>query len=111
VKLSTAVAVLLVTMWLALICALAGADTQVLGPGGSGFCRATPRGELWGIPNRSLLVCRYNGVDETGDGVPEVVENVLYLNPRGDVDCGRSVVNILDVTRPRQQLIRWYPAC
>lgn len=109
-KLSTATAVLLVAMWLALLCAIGHASVQVPGPGGSGFCTVTGSGEL-GLGDKSLVVCRYRGVDETGDGVAEVVETVLLLNRNGAVICDRSQVNVLDVTRPRQQLLRWYPAC
>lgn len=107
-KLTKTRAILAVATFLTLLFALARADQQVLAPGG--FCRVTPRPEL-GIPGRSLIVCRWTGNDETGDGIAEVIEAVFLLNRKGDVDCPRSQINVLDITRPRQQLIRWYPAC
>lgn len=107
-KLTTARAVLYVGIWLALLCAVGHADTPVQAPGG--FCRVTPRPEL-GIVGRSLVVCRWAGNDETGDGVAELVEMVLLLNRKGDVECDRSQVSVLDITKSRYQAIRWYPAC
>jgi len=107
-KFNSLLAVLAVAMWLALLCAIGHADTQVVAPGG--FCRVTPRPET-DLDGRSLVVCRWSGNDETGDGVPEVVETVLLLNRKGGVDCGRSQVNILNIAVPRYQLVRWYPVC
>jgi hypothetical protein len=107
-KLTTARAVIYVGIWLLFLCAIGHADTAVLAPGG--FCRVTPRSET-DLVNRSLVVCRWTGNDETGDGVAEIVQTVLLLNRKGDVDCSRSQVSILDITRPRYQVVRWYPAC
>ncbi len=107
-KLTTARAVLYVGLWLFFLCAIAGASQPVYGP--NGFCRVTDRPELQ-IADRSLVVCRWLGLDETGDGTPEVVETVLMLNRRGAVDCSRSHVNILDPTKARHNLVRWVPAC
>lgn len=107
-KLTNFRALLAVAIFLTILLLSARADQQVLAPGG--FCRVTPRPEL-GIVGRSLVVCRWTGNDETGDGVAEIVESIFLLDRKGEIDCSRSQVNILDITRPRQQLIRWIPAC
>lgn len=107
-KLGTLLAVLAVSMWLALLCAIGHASVPTYAP--NGFCRVTPRDET-GIPDRSLVVCRWVGTDETGDGAPEIVEAVYLLNRKGGVDCARSYINILDPTKARHNLVRWSPAC
>ena len=88
----------------------ATASTQVVGPGATGFCTVSTRREV-GLAGRSLVVCRYNTVDLTGDGTPEVIEQVLVLKRNGGLDCERSFVNTLDVTRDRHQAIFVKSAC
>lgn len=107
-KFSTSVAVLLVSMWLALLCTIGHAGSYVISPGGA--CTVTPRGELK-MGDRSLVVCQHVSPDETGDGISEVAQTVLVLGPSGGVICDRSHVNILDPTKARYNLVRWYPAC
>jgi hypothetical protein len=69
-----------------------------------GFCSVTSRPEL-GIPDRSLVFCRWPGADVTGDGRPEVVELRLLLRRDGSPDCARSAWTVLDTTRERQQAV------
>jgi len=107
-KLGTATAVLIVAMCLALLCAIGHTATYVISPNGA--CTVTPRGEL-GMGDKSLVVCQHVSPDETGDGISEVAQTVLVLGPSGGVICDRSHVNILDPTKARGNLVRWYPAC
>lgn len=107
-KLSTSVAVLLVAMWLALLCAIGGAETFVQGP--TGWCSVISKGEL-NLGEKSAVICYWQGTDETGDGVPESVQAVIVLGPNGGPRCDLSQVNILDPTKARHNLVRWYRAC
>lgn len=84
------------------------AGTQVIGDGG--FCTVSSRREV-GLNGRSLVVCRYPGSDVTGDGTPEVIEQILVLKRNGKLDCRGSHVVTLDVTIPRHQAISILPAC
>ena len=101
-------ALLAVAVWLFLLASFAHAGTYVISPGGA--CTVTPRGEL-GLGDKSLVVCQHVSPDETGDGVSEVAQTVLLLGPSGGVICSKSQVNVLDPTKARGNLVRWYPAC
>jgi hypothetical protein len=69
-----------------------------------GFCSVTSRPQL-GIPDRSLVFCRWPGADVTGDGQAEIVELRLLLKRDGSPDCARSTWTVLDLTRERQQAV------
>lgn len=93
------------------LAAPAAAFNRLIPPAGApGFCAVTPRPEL-GIPDRSLVVCRWPVGDYTGDGVAEVAELTLLLNRQGGPDCSRSKYSILDVTRSRHQALLIAGAC
>ena len=101
-------AMLAVAAWLFLLASFAHAGTYVVSPNGA--CTVTPRGEL-GLGDKSLVVCQHVSPDETGDGISEVAQTVLLLGPHGGVICSRSQVNILDPTKSRGNLVRWYRIC
>lgn len=101
-------ALLAVAAWLFLLCSIGHAETYVIGP--TGWCTVISRGEL-DLGDKSAVICYYQGVDETGDGVPESVQMVIVLGSAGGVRCDLSHVNILDPTKSRGNLVRWYRTC
>lgn len=89
-----------------LIATLVLAATTVIPPAPHpGFCTAS----RW--QHRDVVGCRWPGADQTGDGVPEIVELRLVFRPVGGIDCSRSFVIVLDPTRERNQAISVTRAC
>ncbi len=67
----------------------------------SGVCTFNTEGEVAQLTNgdirqRAGVHCRYQKGDETGDGIDEVVDTLVYLTGNGAVDCARSILTVRD---------------